>query len=400
LTIVIADRIWDEYERLLDEFGDSAELELLLVPEGDVAAAEDALRAVAAAVVDEYQQRALALNVMEPPFAGEWDTMETSQGLRVIVRESNALREALPEVAARLSARGITGTLDLSQQTPPTRWLPWTAPALMCRLRLQGGRAPNPIGQGLTWRPEPEATARVLEIAERWSRAQRPLHETRLSIGTTGDIVLEPGEDVGARLQRAAAADHPAKLTVIGPDGGFRILSVLWAGTVALTTGLTDDSNLNWRPLVNELLDVLRGLADHVVYGYLRRGWDITEATNPGYTHVDWPRREAAYPPRGGSTRFAFENVAAPDAFGVQLLGPGYADRAITSPGWRHESVGPERSLLYHDDFDAWFSAPFSTQDKPHTTPEARRQTLTRARHDLAPILASPALLTQHGWPV
>ena len=51
----------------------------------------------------------------------------------------------------------------------------------------------------------------------------------------------------------------------------------------------------------------------------------------------------------------AFENALAPDAFGVHLLGTGYAGRVPSGPNWRATTVGPEAVVVEHVSPEAWF---------------------------------------------
>jgi hypothetical protein len=155
-----------------------------------------------------------------------------------------------------------------------------------------------------------------------------------------------------------------------------------------------------WQRPLAELTGLLREHADLAAYAYVRRGWAVTEALLGNRLPFDWPYR-ADYQPRGaGFTHQAFDDVYAPDAFGVQLLGPGYAGRLQDSEAWVAEKAGSEAALLEHVDQAAWFSAPFIPfrQQPQHRGQVPAPAVLAEAREVLAPILYSPGVLDHGGW--
>jgi hypothetical protein len=89
----------------------------------------------------------------------------------------------------------------------------------------------------------------------------------------------------------------------------------------------------------------------------------------------------------------AFEDLYAPDAFGAQLLGPGYADRLPTAPGWHTQNVADATALVQHVDPAAWFDAPFVPLGQLAQQNLPQPAVLTQARRDLAAILYSPGVL-------
>ena len=114
----------------------------------------------------------------------------------------------------------------------------------------------------------------------------------------------------------------------------------------------------------------------------------------------DWPQRANDRPAGTGFAPEAFEDVYAPDVFGVQLLGPVYAGRVPEHPLWEIEPVGAASVLLKHADPAAWYSAP------PIAPPgEARRDpsrpppaVLTETRRAMAAIVYSPGVLSRDGY--
>src|SRR5437773_7112905 len=53
-----------------------------------------------------------------------------------------------------------------------------------------------------------------------------------------------------------------------------------------------------------------------------------------------------------------YEDVLAPDVFGAQLLGRGYAGRIPTHPDWTWEELNDGATLVVHRDPEAWYGRP------------------------------------------
>jgi hypothetical protein len=131
-----------------------------------------------------------------------------------------------------------------------------------------------------------------------------------------------------------------------------------------------------------------------IVYGFLKRG-SYLPAAESGYSlSQDWPPAEHHQP----ATQLgeAFEAEYAPDAFGLQLLGPGYAGRLLGGLDWNQIPVDAGRVILERRDPAAWFAEPFVPfGGRPNYTllpiPSVP-DVLKRARHDFADILFTDAL--------
>jgi hypothetical protein len=86
----------------------------------------------------------------------------------------------------------------------------------------------------------------------------------------------------------------------------------------------------------------------------------------------------------------AFEDELVPDAFGLQLLGPGYAGRVPGQRDWITSGSGSGSVVLAHESPDAWFErsfAPFGGHRSTPTDPADVPEVLARAREDFAEIL-------------
>ena len=149
-----------------------------------------------------------------------------------------------------------------------------------------------------------------------------------------------------------------------------------------------------WRRALAELTEMLREHAELLAYGCIKHGSAVTYARLGSSLRYDRPpRRDLPLRDAHRPGNEAFEDAYAPDAFGVQLLGPGYAGRVPDSPAWRQQRVGSASVLLEHIDLPAWFEAPFvpcGSTNGELTEPPA---VLAQARAELAPILYTPAVL-------
>jgi hypothetical protein len=120
------------------------------------------------------------------------------------------------------------------------------------------------------------------------------------------------------------------------------------------------------------------------VYGGVRRGCKARAALDDGRLPADWPRRPDERPRGNLATATAFEDMLAPDAFGVQLLGASYTGRleldADAAGRWHAERVG-DATLLAHTEPARWFAAP-PTQPADHgviVVPDASSDPSARA---------------------
>lgn len=393
----IAERIWPAWREQVEKW-DEPSLLLLFSPAGDPAEAAAAVRASVLEVQDAFDEASESSGAPDPPFVGEWDWVRVSEGVLVHVMECDMLEEMLPAVAAALERRGVGGVFDLRERstvaTPPT-----TAHFLECRLRVRGGRLRRER-RAYFWEADAEAHEAVLAVADRWCRAHRPGATHSLNSGTVGPVEVEPEEDVLERMCAEVVDKMHVEVSAVTAAEFRSVAARAWAGGVSLVVGGASVEAGEWRRPLAELTALLRGHADLLAYGHVRRGWAVNEALLGTSLPFDWPHR-AEHQPRGiAFTPQAFEDLYAPDAFGVQLLGPGYADRIPKSSTWRATPAGPAAVVLEHVDLPTWFDAPFVPfRQRPRRSDELQPPAvLAQARVELAPILYSPGVLTRAGF--
>jgi hypothetical protein len=393
-VVRIADRIWPAWREQADRFEEPVLL-VLFSPAGDHATAAGALRDSVLEVQDAYRAEAERAGDPDPPFTGEWAWVRVSDGVLVQVAECDVLEEVLPAVAAALERRGIDGAFD-RRDAPAVAMPPHNAHLLECRVRVRGERLRRGPGDYL-WQADPGAHEAILGVAERWCRRRGYRVAQSLSSSTLAPVRVEPDEDVVDRMRETVADRLHVEVCAVTEDE-FRIVAArAWSGGVSLIEGGAWVAAGDWQRALAELTRVLRDNADRLAYGYVKRGWAVTQARLDDALPHDWPERPD-YRPRGiGFTAEAFEDLYAPDAFAVQLLGPGYAGRIPDAAGWWQEPVGTASVLLEHVDLPAWFDAPF-VPFRHRARPTERPQppaVLAEARVELAPILYTRGALSR-----
>jgi hypothetical protein len=394
----IADPIWAAWREQVEQ-GHEPVLLLLLSPTGDSRAAVSALRESVLEVHDAYEAEAQGSGKPEPPFPGEWNWVPVPDGVLVQVVDCDALETVLPAVAAGLERRDVEGAFEL-RDPPKVALPPRRAHMLECRLRVRGERVRREPGAYL-WQADPEAHEAILAVAERWCRQHGDRTAQSLSVSDLSPVRLDPREDVLDRMREAVSDRMHVAVSAVAADEFRSVAARAWAGGVSLVEGGAWVEAGRWRESLDDLTAILRDHADLLAYGFVRRGWAAAEALLDRTLAHDWPSRAGAEPRGIGFTSEAFEDLYAPDAFGVQLLGPGYAGRLPERAAWRAEPVGGGSVLLEHVDLREWFDAPFvpfgqrlAPADQPEPPP-----VLARARVELAPILHTPGVLAGAGYP-
>jgi hypothetical protein len=173
-------------------------------------------------------------------------------------------------------------------------------------------------------------------------------------------------------------------------DDAFRIMHVQPAsGDVSFALGGADLAAGDWEPAYGALLAELRGGAAWGSYGFIKRG-RRPAAVGSSLTY-DWV--PALHYGGYNLHHYHYEDVLAPDAFGAQLLGPGYSGRIPSGPDWERLDLEGDNVLLLHRDPAAWFGEPLPPitqeqsyrRDPSYPTPEV----ILRGREDFADVLIS-----------
>jgi hypothetical protein len=283
---------------------------------------------------------------------------------------------------------------------------------LECHLRVRGERRvfvhPNelelaqklgrkpPAGE-LRWFSDPDDLLLGIEAGLAWVANPPSPGLWRVLVAGEYQKALSVDE---ARSRIAAAALHDRRLPVIvwwESAPMFRLMKVgLGTGDISFVEGGAAFADGAWEQPYEALLEQLRSAATWAVYGYMKRGRRPLAVLHSALTY-DWV--PALHYGSYNLSNNVFEDVLAPDAFGAQLLGPGYAGRIPSDPDWEQLDLENEATLVVHRDPKAWFGRPlpsatekdFIARDPAYPTPAV----LVRARETFAAILQTFDLITK-----
>jgi hypothetical protein len=386
----VADEVWREWES--ERLNDEPFVTLRFEPEGDVVAAGHAVRECLREVTDAFDARLQAAG--DQLYVGEWAWLRVSDAVLVNAIESDVLDEILLAVVRELEQRGIAGVFRLRE--PVSAVAPSSiAHHLEARIRVRGRRVRH-LPDDYRWLPDRGAHAAVLVAADEWCRGLPQSTSCAIRKDAFGAIPASADESLADRMTEAVDEERGVAVFCAAGTEFRAVAARSHAGSVSLVAG---GPRIGWSTALADLTAVLRELAGNVAYAYVRRGWMVGQALLGSWMPAeDWPWRPD-HAPRRPTTAQAFEDVYAPDAFGVQLLGPGYGDRLPDSGPWRIERLGHGSALVEHVDPPAWFGAPFVPYNEQlpadqRPVPDALRA----ARSELAPLLYTPGVLHRSGY--
>jgi hypothetical protein len=304
------------------------------------------------------------------------DAAPTPAGAVVLIDGFDDLGPVMVTLTESLEAAGVEGVLDeFTGGDVPTVLDPFTSRSfdlVECRLSLNGHR----VVSGEAWQVDRGALSAVLEYAVDWC----------LPAVATGTCHL--AYDVGwFEIDREAVASlvrpdllGPESMFGVGWEHGesFRLVYLRQGGHLSVIVG-TRSRGFEWRDAVNGMHEVLRAAAPWAVYGFVKRGSSPKHAVAGRSLRRDWPDiPHVAVLPAERARHL--EDRYVPDAFGLQLLGPGHADRLPEGGPWTITPMAGGVTVVEHHDRAAWY-------DDALPDPMA----LDRARHDLGPLLMRDA---------
>lgn len=255
----------------------------------------------------------------------------------------------------------------------------------------QGREPPDPV---VRFFPDDTAVLAGVEAALDWVGSP----PNGAGLWSFGDV---PNRDIGEVRARIAAAVATAfdrrRLVAMAwweSEDAFRMM-IVWpeSGDVSFVEGGARLASGDWRPAYAALLDALRGTSGWASYGLIKRGRRPAHAGRS--LSYDWV--PALHYGSSNLGHHPYEDVLAPDAFGAQLLGPGYAGRIPTGAEWERIDIDSDATLLLHREPAAWFGVPLppitpedcTRRDPSYPTPEV----ILRAREGLADILVTVDVL-------
>lgn len=381
--ISVNNEIWGEWRERAPQFK-KPRIDLLLATRIGTEEAVDALSQSVAAAVAELDPGVDLPDGYDEPRVGQCRVAALTDGPVLQIYDSDVLQELIGLIVAGLEQRGVEGRLELYQPpvVPPP---PREAPLVECRMRLRGERH-HLRSWAHQWIVEPDAFRSVVLAGARWCSTVPGTSAMSLKIDTIPRVAVTADDDLEDRLLRAiertgvvsdltcTSVDRYRTMAFTPRDGRVTLIE---AGEPLAQKGI-------WRQPVREFAEFLRENSPRLVYAFVKHGSEWGLAVHADSLMWDWPHRTGA--DRGGQW---FEDKYAPDAFAIQLLGPGYAERLPETPNWRQTPLDDGAVILEHSDFAAWFDTPFAPFGGMNHQGEAFEppDVLVRAREDVNPIL-------------
>lgn len=378
MTVKLPKRVLKRWREISEE-SSKVRLELLLTSRLDPVAATDVLSQSLARVLDAFDAGPPQTGDEWEWWAGEWSVARVPEGAMLVGGyKSDGFEEILLAVVEDLGRTGVCGKLDLYQLPEPPMPPPGIG-VIETRVRVLGRRVVNGRDR---WAAEREALHRVLQSATRWCTEARPDRGVTLQHGAMPALLVRRCDDPWERLRDVMGESTWTTLRSVG-DEHFRSVTVdPPEGRVTLVEGGPFLHRSGWDCVAAAATDFLRSVASDAVYAYVRRNREWRQAEFASSEPTDRLHRDHL-------DAIAHEECLAPDAYAIQLLGPGYAGRVPTGEDWRTIPLPEKRVLLEQVKLGPWFDE-ITIDEAWQGESLPRHAAVERARADLAPILFAP----------
>lgn len=398
--VAIADRVWVVW-REREAADTTPTLDLLL---STAAAHEDALSAVEHATREVMLKRLAKTEAAQPGElefrAGHCSFVSVPDGIALRIDEGPEDFEGLlRDIAACLERSGIDGELNV-YEPPEVVEPPELVDLFEGHLRVVGRRVNRPLG-GYLWDPDPRAVDIAADEAVVWCREYETGLQLSIVVGLLPPATLTARDDVRAHLIDGINATRSigvVYLTSVARDH-FRTFAIEpSSGRVVLLEGGAVTAQ-DWTSSLGRVNQAMIRSARWAAYGYVKRGSRRLSAIFGSSLADDW----VPIPHMNPLMRLyeAFEDEFCPDAFGAQLLGPGYRDRVPVVRDWKMQSLRSGHSFLEHLNTAGWFDGslvPFGGRSSWVDDPAASNPSLvSSARKDFAAILFNDELDARQG---
>jgi hypothetical protein len=261
----------------------------------------------------------------------------------------------LGRVARVLERADVTGAFGL-YDVPRVSRPPKLNDLLELRMRVSGKRVPWG-NYKQRWAADHEALWRVASAGIAVCLENQADRGVSLQVRTLPPLPVVPSDDVQALLREDIAQAEGLGTVVLRSIGANRFRSLAlepsW-GRVTLVDGGSAIHGDGWVDAARELTGLLRATSGDLVYAFIKRG-SFPHMAELGHSlEHDWQELPSRLSQRGE----AFEDHYVPDVFGIQFLGPGFADRIPTGADWLQTRLGGDGVLVEHRDLGAWLHGP------------------------------------------
>jgi hypothetical protein len=375
MTVKLRKRVLKRWLELSQETY-KVRLEMLLSSRLEPREATAVLSGSLGRVLDAFEHEHPFQPGVEEPFVGEWDIVEVPEGALLIGGyKCDAFEELLHRIVEDLDGQGVSGTLDV-HRLPEVPDVPEGIGVIEGRVRVVGRRVANGRDR---WAAERAELDRVLAAAVRWCLEVRPDRGVVMNHGATPPLFIRRCDSAVQRV-RDVLGDHSwVTVRSIGEER-FRSTTVEPnEGRVTVVEGGPALHRRGWEPSVEAITRFLTLVSADSVYALVRRLHRLTAAELVHRDPADWLQRSWI-------DAIPHEEHLAPDAYGIQLLGPRYAERMPTDDDWRATELPGGRFLLEHVDLASWF-APLTLEEALSGESFPRRALIETARAAFEPIL-------------
>ena len=303
------------------------------------------------------------------------------------VESEEQLQEWLQDLALRLEARGVTGTLQGVTATYYPRWLEPAAvtqhpgPTLFVAWSDDRYAMATDPERATGWYLPAEDTIRICDLLARWVEPGGP--DIYLSRGTFTFRVTD-GSTVADVLRSSVTADgQTSVLRLLDAQQTGRYADLGAGGECALQTL---DHNQPWTIRVDEARTAAVALPDLVDQAFIRPalpiapGWTLIDLPLP-LPHSDVSRTDVHY-----AKHLLHEYVV--DAHGIQVLRDAHLQKAGDLSRWTVTDLGHGRHLVEARDLGAWYADEVPDPD-----------VLAAARKDFAGMLLTKQVIAEHPEP-
>jgi hypothetical protein len=393
-VVHVADRVFERWHELDSQFKDPS-LALLFSSTLSPSQAAQALEQAAEEAMRELMPPEDPGPGVDEARVGGCSVMASSVGVVLNIEEGPDDFDALLGlIVAGLERREVEGEFDVYEPADVPE-VERTIPLLECHIRVLGARYryhrfPNEFH---SWRADQDALRIALDGGLGWCTDRPGAESLSIKVDLLPRVSIASVDELETRLREAMSKTAQMGVFDVSATGSHwqRTVAVEPStGRIALIEGAEDMQQGGWRAAAQEMKGLLAETAGVAVYGFVKHGSNWYSAQLGDSLGGDWPAPDIIL--NSGREYRDYEDLYAPDAFAIQLLGPGYAGRIPEHPHWRRVELDPEHVILEHTTPSDWFETAFAPHggNRSYNLASDPPDVLVLARQELEPIIVTP----------